>query len=651
MPSIFVIIPVSMVILIAAISWVWDRRWRPLQTKRGIPCPSFSKNMSLIFQSIIKDSGDKSKKGVSGLDWRIVHVVLIAISALAVYLWATARVDASWKVMVPVIVIPLLISMGRISSVKKQTMKQISDVFSVANPKLFYLRADRTANLHPWDFINVTKLTDGGQVESVSLLLPATFSVSSVEARATFEREFSALMSASTESDWVFDWKPEKRQLVARRVPPLPKSVDYPGSKDKPWNEIPIGVSNKGQECWNLADTPQGIILGMTGSGKSVTQRSILYHAFQHPDEIRMFGIDLKRVELTMWENYPGMIEVAVDAESALEVISNAREVMMERFSKMKEARVNHIDKLPGKKEPAIIVMFDESAEALMLGAGKSPEAKEENAMKAEIGDHVKSIARLGRAAKVHLVLCTQRAQVDAIGGGDAKNNFGFRIMLGHGDKNASMMALDTMTGTETEPNMKGRGVISRSGAEVKFQSYWTPEDWPEKNGIYPIGFEPKSESSAIIDDVDDADYENEENRIAEDMSSKEDAPSLYSGIIEDTDDGTIEIIHEGEDESVPDDEYGFVPIQFDDDVVPVRTSQHEPDEEVAHESTFLAGVSEDDYEDAGESASESASEGEFGEDIPLDVLGIDDDDDDDDDDDPEDALGLALKDSDLNFR
>lgn len=570
MPSIPVIVGVAVVIVLIAVGWVWDHKWRPLQTKRGIPCPSFSKNLSLIGQAIVSDTGDKSKKGAAAFDWRIVHVVDAVIIGVTAYLWISGTVDISWKLGTALILAPLFLSSGRISSVKKKTLKQTQEVFNVANPKLSYLRADRTASLHPWDFVKVTKLTDEGDVAEVSLVLPATFSVSSVEARALFEREFSALMSAASESDWKFEWKPERRQLIARRVPPLPTSVEYPGSADKPWNVIPLGVSNNGEESWNLNDQAQGIILGLTGSGKSVTQRSVLYHAFQHPKEIRMYAIDLKRVELTMWENYPGMIQIASDLDAALDVITNAREAMMERFDRMKEAKVQFIDDIPGSHEPAILIMFDESAEALIPGTGNSPEVKEENGTKGAITDAVRSIARLGRAAKVHIILCTQRAEVAAIGGGDAKNNYGFRILLGHGDKTASMMALDTMSGTEIEPNIKGRGIISRNGAETKFQSYWTPKDWPAKHGIFPIG-SPEAhaaESGArgvvnnvIVDDIDDDDYVDGES-IATEMESKPEAEPAFGNIVEDTDDGVVEVADDGDGF---DDDEGFG--GFDDDL------------------------------------------------------------------------------------
>lgn len=567
MPSIPVIIGVAAVLVLVAVGWVWDHKWRPLQTKRGIPCPSFSKNLSLIGQAIVSDSGDRSKKGAAAFDWRIVHAVDAVIIGVTAYLWISGTVDISWKLGVVLILVPLFLSSGRISSVKKKTLKQTQDVFNVANPKLSYLRADRTASLHPWDFVKVTKLTDAGDVAEVSLVLPATFSVSSVEARSLFEREFSALMSAASESDWKFEWKPERRQLIARRVPPLPTSVEYPGSADKPWNVIPLGVSNNGEESWNLNDQAQGIILGLTGSGKSVTQRSVLYHAFQHPEEIRMYAIDLKRVELTMWENYPGMIQIASSLDEALDVITNAREAMMERFDRMKDAKVQFIDDIPGSHEPAILIMFDESAEALIPGTGNSPEVKEENGTKGAITDAVRSIARLGRAAKVHIILCTQRAEVAAIGGGDAKNNYGFRILLGHGDKTASMMALDTMSGTEIEPNIKGRGIISRNGAETKFQSYWTPKDWPAEHGIFPIG-SPAAESAArgvvnnvIVDDIDDDDYVDGES-IATEMESKPEAEPAFGNIVEDTDDGVVEVADDG---NGFDDDEGFG--GFDDDL------------------------------------------------------------------------------------
>ncbi len=255
----------------------------------------------------------------------------------------------------------------------------------------------------------------------------------------------------------------ERTRQILGRVPvqpshALPDFEEYKWSGDKPWNVIPLGVSNDGEECWDLTKVSHGMVTGITGSGKSTLERSILYHVFQHPNEIFVYGIDLKQADLNMWEQYPGMVKVATDLESASEAISEAESILMYRLSNGTDRREN---------EPAILVMFDESAQVFIPSKGSSPEVERENALKKNIVKRVNNITKFGRAANVHALVCTQSTKADAVGGDEAKGNYGFRIIL--------------------EPGVKGRGVISRYGSETRFQSYWTPEDMPMKQGIHKV--------------------------------------------------------------------------------------------------------------------------------------------------------------------
>lgn len=471
---------------------LWDMKLRPRQLALGRNPLKGSDIAKFSLQAAVTDKPDRDAQSLAGkIDYRIVYIILYVAYLAVTFAWWEDYIIMEWYVPVAVATVVFGVIAGRIRQVINTRMAKINSLFEVVNPKMRYLTVDKNAALHPWDYVNVTEVTKSGEPKKVVIKIPPTFSVSADSERSKFENEFSALTLEPTEAEWKYEWVPKNLTVTAERIPPLPTSVDYPGSADKPWNMIPLGVSQKGEECWDLKDNPQGMIVGLTGSGKSVLQRSIIYHVFQHADEIELYGVDMKKIELTMWENYPGVAKIATTIEEAAEVISLAeaemtrRFTMIEDFNRSGRGQVNHIDKLPGKHK-AIIVMLDESAQALMLSGGKSPEEKEEDALRGQLSFKLKQIARLGRAAKVHLVVCTQRAEVAAIGGGDAKNNYGFRVLLGRGDKTASMMALDNTDGTFTTPGIKGRGVMARDGATTRFHAYWTPENWPIEKGYGP---------------------------------------------------------------------------------------------------------------------------------------------------------------------
>lgn len=72
---------------------------------------------------------------------------------------------------------------------------------------------------------------------------------------------------------------------------------------------------------------------------------------------------------------------------------------------------------------PRLLVIIDESAELLNPSGVKNKEGKEEDALKQEMAMIIQSLTQLGRSAGIHVVVCTQRATVADIGGGNVKNN------------------------------------------------------------------------------------------------------------------------------------------------------------------------------------------------------------------------------------
>lgn len=216
---------------------------------------------------------------------------------------------------------------------------------------------------------------------------------------------------------------------------------------------VALGKDTAGQPVGgDLAKMPHLLVAGATGSGKSVCVNtmimSILYKA--SPRDVRFVMIDLKMLELSVYEDIPHLlVPVVTDPKLAVAVLSNIVELMDDRYRLMKKCGVRNIDgynKLIGEyscgadgevveleevaadasddevvtataqpeRLPKVVVIIDELAD-LMMTMGRKVE------------EPITRLAQKARAAGIHLMLATQRPSVDVITG-LIKANFPSRI-------------------------------------------------------------------------------------------------------------------------------------------------------------------------------------------------------------------------------
>jgi len=200
----------------------------------------------------------------------------------------------------------------------------------------------------------------------------------------------------------------------------------------------------------DLARMPHLLVAGATGSGKSVALNamimSMLYKA--SPRDLRFVMIDLKMLELSVYEDIPHLlVPVVTDPKKAVTVLKNIVEQMDERYRCMKHLRVRNLDGYnrladgaaepsqagvleltdladedgsgsqstrPTERFPRIVVIIDELAD-LMMTMGR------------QVEEPITRLAQKARAAGIHLILATQRPSVDVITG-LIKANFPARI-------------------------------------------------------------------------------------------------------------------------------------------------------------------------------------------------------------------------------
>jgi S-DNA-T family DNA segregation ATPase FtsK/SpoIIIE len=229
----------------------------------------------------------------------------------------------------------------------------------------------------------------------------------------------------------------------------------------------------------NLEKMPHGLIAGTTGSGKSVSINTIILSLLfkSRPDEVRLIMVDPKVVELSVYQDIPHLLTpVVTDMKEAVNALRWCVMEMERRYKLMGALGVRNIagfnkkvqeaidkgepikdpffkpdpllygegDELPEPPDlepiPYIVVIVDEFAD-MMATVGKKVE------------ELIARLAAKARAARIHLLLATQRPDTNVITG-LIKSNVPTRLAFQVSGKTNSRIILDQM-GAE---QLLGRG-------------------------------------------------------------------------------------------------------------------------------------------------------------------------------------------------
>lgn len=259
------------------------------------------------------------------------------------------------------------------------------------------------------------------------------------------------------------------------RFKSIPHPLNYPASRpESQWDRFPLGLHSNGKEAvWNSSSSPNALIIGGTGSGKSAIQRNILTHCSEHSDKWKVLGIDLLRVEFASYKHlYPEMMDIATSVTDGVEMIRYAHGEMMLRYAEMERLGVNHFLDMDQSLK-SIMIMFDEFNYFLAPVSSRAQEHLDENELREEAVQLLAEIARLGRAAGVNLVLASQHLYEDVLGG-EFLANITTRIAAGPLDKSQSTALLGTTQATQLNRAIRGRGYLQEYSKGADFQGYVT---------------------------------------------------------------------------------------------------------------------------------------------------------------------------------
>lgn len=137
------------------------------------------------------------------------------------------------------------------------------------------------------------------------------------------------------------------------------------------------------------------LLAGVSGSGKSYTEHKLIDKLIK--EEAALILIDPKRVELSEYKEDPHVIRYATDTDDCIDCLYEAESTMYDRYRYMQE---KGLKLYPGGP---MYIILDEIA-PLVRGDNKK-----------EVLERLYQISSLGRAAKVLLIICTQRSTADCI--------------------------------------------------------------------------------------------------------------------------------------------------------------------------------------------------------------------------------------------
>ena len=211
-----------------------------------------------------------------------------------------------------------------------------------------------------------------------------------------------------------------------------------------------------------LAERPHLLIAGATGSGKSVALNGIITSILmtESPFHCQFVLIDPKKVELVQYADLPHTARYASEHPDIVRSLQWAVEETDRRFTVMQKAGVREYD------GSHLYVIVDELADLMV-------------SLKKETLPLLQRLAQVGRAARVHVIACTQNVLAVTI---PTVLKCNFSTILGLRTCNAQQSRfLISSTGCEMlpDPKREGKGYgFIRDGADLeKILIYKYPDD------------------------------------------------------------------------------------------------------------------------------------------------------------------------------
>lgn len=350
---------------------------------------------------------------------------------------------------------------------------------------------------------------DAGKPEAVTLTWPATYTTKATS--IAIRNRVGSNLSGVLDGDWnTRGWDTKEGRVTYRRMRQLETRIPHPGrDTGAPPDQVPFATLRTGGTAYmNLgSETPHCLIVGQTSQGKSSLLRTLLVGM---PEGTTADLVDPKRISMQGLDQLDVVRQIATRPEDMARAIADFEHEMDERYEALEERTIRPRDLTPrvlvideGKmlfKKLDIWWNRDEKSrvkeEMARREAEKRRLIKEEGQTDGATDidklpklpvpqgsrhpaiDQLSNLVMGGRQAKMFLILCSQRADADWIGGTDTRDQFSTVIALGNLGSRGSIMAFGNTMARDGLSNDKGRvwvGMGTGDKHPQQAQVWWVP--------------------------------------------------------------------------------------------------------------------------------------------------------------------------------
>lgn len=228
-----------------------------------------------------------------------------------------------------------------------------------------------------------------------------------------------------------------------------------------PMRSFALGIDDNGGVASGSFYGHHILVGGIPGSGKSNALRVFLAHLAASRD-VSLFGIDPKRVELTLWQDRLDGLVLGNDAEETIDLLEALHVEITRRTTYLSTTRSAT---LPVSEQfPWTVLVVDEWAE---LAAGGSTKER------SRADELLRRYVSLGRAVGCTAILCTQRPTNDVIDiGTRTLLNDRFALRCGDRHQAEAILSAGTFQPGDLIGTNVGRTLWSDGGPSRAFQFY-----------------------------------------------------------------------------------------------------------------------------------------------------------------------------------
>lgn len=247
------------------------------------------------------------------------------------------------------------------------------------------------------------------------------------------------------------------RVLVTFNKRRMPESISYQEvSEEKVLasDSFYVGSSSEGVVTQKISELPHMLIAGTTGSGKSVFFKQCLAGLLESTKHLQLYIIDLKGgLEAIDFKDAPN-VKIVKSITDAVALLRLVEREMRARFDYLEENGLKTI--IPGRDDKDRIVVAVDEASVLYMNRSKYDDDYKTALEARKLAD---SIAKLSRAASIHLLLATQKLDREVIPTSVSENISG-RMAFRANSLQGSMVVLGSKDAADL-PEIAGRGVWS----------------------------------------------------------------------------------------------------------------------------------------------------------------------------------------------